>query len=245
LNTKNNVYLSIIIPIKDEEDNIPILANEVNAALKDFSQPWECIWINDGSTDRSREKLIQLTQEKANHWFVDLDQNYGQSAAMYTGFKVAQGQILVTLDGDGQNDPKDIPRLVSFLEEHQAHVVNGYRAKRQDSILRKIASKIANGFRNFITKDKIRDVGCSLRAMRKECVQNIFLFKGMHRFLPTLIRLQGFEKIVEIPVNHRPRTKGQTKYTINNRLWVGLFDSFGVLWMRKRRVLPQIKEIKK
>lgn len=245
MNTKNNIYLSIIIPVKNEEENIFALAQEVDRALESFSPKWECIWINDGSTDNTQKRLIELSQQNPKHWFIELDRNYGQSAAMYTGFKMAKGEILVTLDGDRQNDPQDIPRLIDFLEKHQAHVVNGYRAKRQDSLLRKVASKIANSFRNFITKDKIRDVGCSIRAIRRECVQNIFLFKGMHRFLPTLIRIQGFDKILEIPVNHRPRSKGQTKYTINNRLWVGLFDSFGVLWMRKRSVIPRIKEEKK
>ncbi|MDQ7032842.1 MAG: glycosyltransferase family 2 protein [Desulfonauticus sp.] len=239
---QSSLYLSVVIPVKNEEENILILGQEVNDALKDFPHPWECLWINDGSDDRTEENLKILCANNNQHRFVSLDKNYGQSAAMYVGFQLAKGKILVTLDGDGQNDPADIPKLISFLEKHNADVVNGYRARRQDSLVRKIASKIGNGFRNFITKDKIRDVGCSIRAMKKECVSNIFLFKGMHRFLPTLIRIQGYEKIMEIPVNHRPRTRGKTKYNINNRLWVGLFDTFGVLWMRKRKVLPKIKE---
>ncbi|WP_456324420.1 glycosyltransferase family 2 protein [Desulfonauticus submarinus] len=244
MNTQNDIYLSVIIPVKNEEENIPILGKEVSEALLHFPHKWECLWINDGSTDNSEQALESLCAQDNHHKLINLAQNYGQSAAMYVGFQLAKGKILVTLDGDGQNDPKDIPKLVNFLEKHNADVVNGYRAKRQDNFIRKIASKIGNGFRNFITKDKIRDVGCSIRAMRKECVQNIFLFKGMHRFLPTLIKIQGYKKILETPVNHRPRVRGKTKYNINNRLWVGLFDTFGVLWMRKRKVLPKLREKK-
>jgi len=242
LNTQTRPYLTIIVPVKDEEDNILSLGKEINQALKDVPYSWECIWINDGSRDHTQQRLTQLSTNYPQHRFLELAQNFGQSAAMAVGFKQAKGEILATLDGDGQNDPQDIPKLVQFMQEKQADVVNGYRAIRQDSWIRKIASKIANKFRNLVTGDKIRDVGCSIRVIKKECVQNVFVFKGMHRFLPTLIKMQGYTKIYELPVNHRPRTKGKTKYTINNRLWVGLFDTFGVLWMRKRIVNPKVKE---
>jgi glycosyltransferase involved in cell wall biosynthesis len=238
---KTNINLSVIIPVKDEENNIFRLGQEVTSALSSTDWSWECLWVDDGSVDASLSRLKELHQKDKRHKFIQLDQNYGQSAAMFIGFKQARGEILVTLDGDGQNDPNDIPRLVKFLLEHNAHMVNGWRKNRQDSLIRKLSSKIGNGFRNLITKDNIKDVGCSIRAFKRECVQDIFLFRGMHRFLPTLVRINGYAKILEVPVNHRPRQFGQTKYGISNRLWVGLMDTLAVLWMRIRSVNPKIK----
>ena len=238
---KTGIDISIIIPIKDEQDNIFRLGQEVTNALSSTDWTWECLWIDDGSQDDSLARLKELHQKDKRHKFVQLEQNYGQSAAMFVGFKQAKGEILVTLDGDGQNDPNDIPRLVKFLHKQGAHMVNGWRKNRRDSLVRKISSRIGNGFRNLITRDNIKDVGCSIRAFRRKCVQDIFLFRGMHRFLPTLVRINGYTKILEIPVNHRPRQFGQSKYGISNRLWVGLMDTLAVLWMRLRKVNPKIK----
>jgi dolichol-phosphate mannosyltransferase len=232
--------ISIIVPVKDEEKNISVLAGEINAAMEKINLSWECVWVDDGSTDYTLREIKSLNYASPHHHWVSLAKNFGQSAAMAAGFQNASGSLLVTLDGDGQNDPADIPALVNRLISDGADLVNGWRKTREDSIVRKISSKIANAYRNKMTKENIKDVGCSLRAFRRECVEHVPVFKGMHRFLPTLIRIAGFEKIVEMPVNHRPRKQGKTKYGIHNRLWVGLADTVAVYWMQRRMVFPKV-----
>jgi dolichol-phosphate mannosyltransferase len=233
--------ISIIIPVKDEAENVSILAGEVSAAMTQVAYSWECLWVDDGSTDDTPLELKKVCDNSPHHRFISLDRNYGQSAAMFAGFKNGLGRIFVTLDGDGQNDPKDIPMLVNTLLNKKADMVNGWRKNRADTRVRKISSKIGNGFRNKLTGDHVRDVGCSIRAFHRECVENITVFKGMHRFLPTLARISGFSNILEVPVNHRPRERGQTKYGIQNRLWVGLGDTLAVRWMQTRLVFPRVK----
>jgi glycosyltransferase involved in cell wall biosynthesis len=233
--------MSIVIPVKDEEENIDILAREINSSMANISLSWECIWVDDGSTDRTTEKLRELHDNDSRHRFLILTRNFGQSAALVVGFENSLGNIIVTLDGDGQNDPYDIPRLIEIMQKQDADMVNGIRQKRYDSFVRKISSKIANSFRNWVTGDRVTDVGCSLRVFRFQCVKRIPLFKGMHRFFPTLVRMQGFTRIIEAPVNHRPRMRGTTKYGIQNRLWVGLADLAAVKWMQRRLVFPEIK----
>lgn len=227
------IELSIVIPVKDEEDNIAALADEVNGVMSQQEAEWECIWIDDGSTDSSLPEIEKIIQANSRHRVISFAKNAGQSAALWAGFKECTGQYIATLDGDRQNDPADIPRLLKRLTADDADMVNGYRSKREDNFVRKIASRIANGFRNLTTGKTVRDVGCSTRAFRRECVETLPLYAGMHRFLPTLVSMQGF-KISEIPVNHRSRDRGTTKYSINNRLWVGIYDIFGVMWLQKR-----------
>ena len=233
--------VSVIIPVKEEEENVSILAGEVSAAMSQAAYSWECLWVDDGSTDNTVPELNKICRNSPHHRFISLDRNYGQSAAMAAGFRNALGRIFVTLDGDGQNDPKDIPLLVNHLLNQKADMVNGWRKNRADTLVRKISSRIGNGFRNKLTGDHVRDVGCSIRAFHREGVENITVFKGMHRFLPTLARISGFSYILEIPVNHRPRERGVTKYGISNRLWVGLGDTLAVRWMQTRLVFPKIK----
>lgn len=233
--------VSIVIPVYNEEENIIALAAEVDKALKDVTFQWECLWVDDGSTDNTPDLVKKITKQNPCHKLVRLDGNFGQSAAMYTGFRLSAGEIIVTLDGDGQNDPADIPMLVSTLVSRNADLVNGVRKKRQDSWIRKISSRIANGFRNWMTNESVTDVGCSIRAFRSRFTEDLPLFAGMHRFLPTLMRLNGCRKIVEVPVNHRPRKAGKSKYGIHNRLWVGIADTFGVKWYMKRAVRPRVK----
>jgi len=205
--------------------------------------PWECIWIDDGSTDTTVGELKKLSACDARHRLVILARNFGQSAALSVGFQNATGDILVTLDGDGQNDPADIPRLIEKLQKHGADMVNGVRQKRHDSFIRKISSRIANNFRDWVTGDSVTDVGCSVRVFKRECVKGIPVFKGMHRFLPTLVRMQGYTHIMESLVNHRPRVRGKTKYGIQNRLWVGLADLAAVKWMQSRLVFPEVQSM--
>jgi dolichol-phosphate mannosyltransferase len=231
--------VSIIVPVKDEEENIAILANEINTAMGNISLSWECVWIDDGSTDTTAAALKKLHENDSRHRFVRLTRNFGQSAALSIGFKNALGDIVATLDGDGQNDPADIPRLIEILQRQNADMVNGVRQKRHDSFVRKISSRIANRFRDWVTGDIVTDVGCSVRVFRARCVERIPVFKGMHRFFPTLVRIQGFTRIIELPVNHRPRVRGITKYGIQNRLWVGLADLAAVKWMQSRLVFPE------
>jgi dolichol-phosphate mannosyltransferase len=236
-----SLQLSVIIPLKNEEDNIVALAREVANALDAEQLQWECIWIDDGSTDDSLAKLKELTESDSRHRIVKFAANAGQSAALFAGFQSARAPVLGTLDADRQNDPEDLPRLLKALKDEDVDMVNGYRASRKDSGMRKFVSRIANGARNLITGKTVRDVGCSTRVFKRECTQGLPMFRGMHRFLPTLMKMRGVT-MAEEPVNHRPRQEGKTKYTINNRLWVGLLDLFGVWWLRVRSFRYTIEE---
>lgn len=242
-NTKQSrdLELSIVIPVKDEAETINGLAGEIDRAMSSVSYEWECVWVDDGSTDSTLSKLEALNRQNPCHQYVILSKNYGQSAALIAGFDVARGRLLATLDGDGQNDPRDLPGLAALLMEKNADMVNGVRRKRQDSFVRKISSKIGNGFRNILTGEQITDVGCSIRVFKYACVRHLPSFKGMHRFLPTLLRIGGCSKILEMPVNHRPREFGETKYGIKNRLWVGIVDTLAVRWMKSRMVGADIR----
>jgi dolichol-phosphate mannosyltransferase len=215
------------------------LADDIHTALSQFEPIWECLWIDDGSQDNSLENIKALCRGDGRHRYLRFVRNAGQSAALWAGLQNCAGQTVATLDGDRQNDPADIPMLYKALMTGDVDMVNGYRQKRKDTIVRKIASRIANGFRNLTTGKTVRDVGCSTRIFKRQCVAHLPQFKGMHRFLPTLVSLQGY-RISEIPVNHRPRTGGQSKYSISNRLWVGLYDVFGVMWLKKRAFHYQI-----
>ncbi len=234
--------VSIVIPVKDEAESVADLAGEVTRVMSASGWPWECLWVNDGSADGTGEALRQVRQRFPNHRQIDLDGNFGQSAALSVGFALARGEILATLDGDGQNDPADLPLLLQELTARGVDMVNGVRARRQDTWVRRVSSRIANAFRNWLTRERVRDVGCAIRVVRRECVLRIPVFKGMHRFLPTLVRMQGYA-IAELPVRHRPRTRGRTKYGIHNRLWVGIADTAAVCWMQRRLVWPKIRSI--
>jgi glycosyltransferase involved in cell wall biosynthesis len=236
--TATNIEISIVIPVKDEAESVAVLAAEIEASFRDTDWQWECLWIDDGSSDNTAEIVRNLSGP--SHRLIRHDRNYGQSAAFYTGFLHARGQIIGTMDGDLQNDPEDLPRMLTKLKRGEADVVNGVRTNRQDSWKRKVQSRIANGFRNWVTQDNVTDVGCSLRVFYKEYVDVLPLWKGMHRFLPSLLKLNG-AKVIETPVNHRPRRFGVTKYGLGNRLWVGLMDTFGVKWLSLRSVRPQVR----
>ena len=244
LSTENKSYnfeLSIIIPVKDEKDNIVGLAEELNDAMVSVAYPWECIWVDDGSTDTTLRELEKICTASSRHRFLSFSKNYGQSAALYAGFRFAKGRLLGTLDGDGQNDPKDLPALVSCIVETDADMVNGVRQNRKDTFIRKISSKIGNGFRNRLTGENITDVGCSMRVFKHVYIRNVPSFKSIHRFLPTLMKIAGASNIIEMPVNHRPRMHGKTKYGIGNRMWVGIIDTMAVRWMQSRFVFADIE----
>lgn len=223
--------LSIVIPVYNEAENLPILVSEIRKVLSWADLTYEVILVDDASIDASPGVMRQLANANEDLRVIRHDRNLGQSAALIAGFERARGAIVVTLDADLQNDPADIPRLLEELDD--CDVVCGVRAKRQDSWLRKASSRIANGARNWMTAESITDVGCSLRAYRAESLRLLPVFDGMHRFLPTLLRLNG-ARIREIEVNHRPRRFGTSKYGVHNRLWRGIADLFGVRWLQKR-----------
>jgi dolichol-phosphate mannosyltransferase len=231
-------FFSVVIPVKNEEATIPALAAEIDRAFADADFSWEALWVDDGSSDRTLAILKALPEP---HRWVSFDRNHGQSAGFAAGFRHARGEWVGTLDGDGQNDPADLRRQLAHARAQGVDMVNGIRARRQDSVVRKISSRIGNGFRNLITGRTVSDVGCSTRVMRRESVLDLPFFHGYHRFLPTLVAMRGY-RIAEIPVNHRPRAGGRSKYGISNRLWSGLRDCFGVRWLRSRQRVWKVAE---
>ncbi len=229
------VEVTIIIPVKDEVESAPILAAEVEAAMAAAPWAWECLWVDDGSTDGTLAVLEGLHRTApSRHQYLSFDRNYGKAAALAAAFPAARGGMLATLDGDLQNDPKDLPRMLAMLERGTVDLVNGARLRRHDSWVRRMSSRIANGFRNRITGVHLQDAGTGVRVFYRECIEGVPVFQGLHRFIPTLAVLNGF-KMAEVPVSHRPRQYGKAKYGIGNRLWVGIADCFGVRWLRARR----------
>jgi dolichol-phosphate mannosyltransferase len=223
--------LSIVVPLYNEAENLAQLNEEIRSTLVDRAIDYEVIYVDDGSTDASLQVLHALVETDARLRLIRLAVNSGQTAAFAAGIRASRGQVIVTLDADLQNDPADIPRLLDAMDT--CDIVCGVRQDRQDSRIRLLSSRIANSVRNRLTGESITDVGCSLRAFRRELTEELPLFTGMHRFLPTLLRLQG-GRVREIPVSHRPRVHGTSKYGIHNRLWAGLADLFAVRWMLKR-----------
>ena len=226
--------VSIVVPVFNEEENMSILQSELRAALAGIDH--EIIFVDDGSTDRSAEKIERAPDVRV----LRFEKNTGQSAALYAGIKTARGQTIVMIDSDLQNDPADIPRLLAEISPG-ADLVCGYRAKRKDTLTKRLTSRIANFVRSRFTKDYVRDTGCTLKAMRRECTGALVPFKGMHRFIPALIRGAGYQ-LVEIPVNHRPRRFGQTKYGFGSRAWRATMDMFGVRWLLSRRLNYKLRE---
>jgi dolichol-phosphate mannosyltransferase len=226
--------LSIVVPVFNEEENVSILQSELRAVLAGLDH--EIIFVDDGSTDRSAEKI----ERAPNVRVLRFEKNAGQSAALYAGIKAARGQTIVMIDSDLQNDPADIPRLLAEISRG-ADLVCGYRAKRKDTLMKRLTSRIANFVRSRFTKDYVRDTGCTLKAMRRECAGALVPFKGMHRFIPALIRGAGYQ-LIEIPVNHRPRRFGQTKYGFGSRAWRATMDMFGVRWLLSRRLNYKLRE---
>ena len=231
-----DILLSIVVPMHNEAENVERLCAEVRAALEGFSGRWELVLVDDGSVDRTRELVREEAARDPRLKLVPRDQRRGQSAALCAGFAAAAGDLVGTLDGDLQNDPRDLPGMVQALLDRGVDMVTGWRRERRDSVIRRISSRIANGTRNWLTGDAIIDVGCSTRVFRRERLARLpCFFDGMHRFFPTLFRMVGCT-VEEVPVNHRPRARGTAKYGVWNRLWRGIRDIFGVRWLRDRRL---------
>lgn len=227
------VGLSVVIPVYNEAENVQPLVERLACALQVWRDKVEILFVDDGSTDSTLAALQTAQARDARIRIVRFRCNLGQTAAMAAGFRIAQGRAVVTLDGDLQNDPAEIPRLVEMLKDWD--VACGIRTRRQDGWWKRASSRIANSFRNWATDDRIVDTGCTLRAYRRECLERLELYHGMHRFLPTLLKMRGY-RVTETPVSHHPRRRGKTKYGTWRRLAKGLADVWAVRWMKKNRI---------
>lgn len=231
----DSILISVVVPVRDEVENVEVLAGEIERALAGLPGGWECIWVDDASTDGTLDRLQAIADYDNRHRVLHFSPGRGQTAALLAGFRHSSGEFVSSLDGDRQNDPADLPRLLDYALTNGIDLVNGVRVRRQDSRLRRLSSRIANSFRNWMTRDSTTDVGCAIRVMRRRFISAIPTLRGMHRFLPTFVRLAG-GRVAEIPVNHRPRVAGRTKYGVSNRLWVGIEDTLAVRWFTRRFV---------
>jgi dolichol-phosphate mannosyltransferase len=232
--------LSIVVPVKDEQDNIESLVREIVAALSGVAT-FEIVYVDDGSEDETAARLAILKRDISQLRIVRHEKSCGQSRALTTGVGAACYEWIATLDGDGQNDPADIPRLLAELADasHPAHLelLIGWRKKRHDALLRRVSSRIANGVRARMLKDATPDTGCGLKLFARETFLQLPNFDHMHRFLPALVIRNG-GAVLSVSVNHRERRHGRSKYGIRNRLWVGIVDLLGVAWLQRRTRLP-------
>jgi len=225
--------VSVVVPVKDEAENVAALAREIAAALA--GEPdYEILFVDDGSHDGTAARLSALKNEIPNFHPLRHDRNLGQSRAIRTGVRAAEGNIIVTLDGDGQNDPADIPALLKALRADPAlGLVSGVRVKRKDTASRRIASRLGNGIRQALLKDGARDTGCGLKAFYRDAFLELPYFDHIHRYLIALVQREGW-KVAFVPVNHRPRMAGRSKYTNLGRTLVSVHDMLGVRWLQRR-----------
>jgi len=239
LDEERPIDISLVVPVYNEEENLPILIPEMTEVLQGLGKSYEMIFVDDGSTDGSRALLKRMIAQDPQIRLLGFKRNCGETAAGAAGLKEARGKIVITMDADLQNDPKDIPKMLDYLKDYD--MVSGWREKREDSRIKRITSKIANGIRNGLSKESVRDSGCTFRTYKRECLQNLKLYKGMHRFMPTLVRMEGF-RVIEIPINHRPRKFGVSKYNTWNRMWRAFVDLLAVRWMKNRHIRYEIEE---
>jgi dolichol-phosphate mannosyltransferase len=230
-------HVSIIVPVYNEAESLAQLQSELTKVMTDYEH--EVVFVDDGSTDNS----VQMIQRSSRVHVLQFAKNTGQSAAIYAGLRAARGEVLVLLDSDLQNDPNDIPLLLAEVERG-ADLVCGFRVNRKDAWFKRLQSAIANAVRSRFTKDGVRDTGCTLKAMRRECREALVPFYGMHRFIPALIKGAGY-RLVEVPVHHRARQHGSSKYNFGNRAWRATIDMFGVRWLLARQVKIRMKQPEK
>lgn len=234
-----DVALTVILPVHNEVENLVPLWEELAAVLPGLAESAEVIFVDDGSTDGSAEVIRRLSAESPAIRFLRLEKNAGLSAAFYVGFQAARGRVVATMDSDLQSDPKDLEALMAGLAS--ADAVVGWRQIRYDSFVKRISSRIANGIRRTMSGDPLQDSACSLRVMRRECVAAVPPYTGMHRFIPTLLTLAGF-RVAQVPVHHRPRKFGRSKFGVSNRALTAFVDLLAVIWMMRRRFRYRIVE---
>jgi dolichol-phosphate mannosyltransferase len=226
--------VSVVVPLYNEEQSVAILQRELADALTGLD--YEIIFVDDGSQDQTVARIAADPRTRV----LRFEKNAGQSAAIFAGLQAVRSQVAVLIDGDLQNDPADISRLLAEISRG-ADLVCGYRAQRKDTLLKRITSRVANFIRSRFTRDGVRDTGCTLKAMRRDCIGALLPFKGMHRFIPALVKGAGY-RLVEVPVNHRPRRFGQSKYGLGNRALRATMDMFGVRWLLSRRLNYKLRE---
>ncbi len=226
--------VSVVVPLYNEEQSVAMLQRELADALTGLD--YEIIFVDDGSQDETVARIAVNPRTRV----LRFEKNAGQSAAIFAGLQAVRSEVAVLIDGDLQNDPADIPRLLAEISRG-ADLVCGYRARRKDTLLKRITSRVANFVRSRFTRDGVRDTGCTLKAMRRDCIGALVPFKGMHRFIPALVKGAGY-RLVEIPVNHRPRRFGQSKYNLGNRALRATVDMFGVRWLLSRRLNYQVRD---
>ena len=239
LTKSKTLDISIVIPVYNERENLSLLDKKITKSIKPLNKKYEVILVDDGSIDGSVDLIRKLKNENPCLRLIRFDRNYGQTAAFAAGFSKARGNIIVTMDADLQNDPADIPLLLEKINQYD--VVCGWRYKRNDPWIKKLSSRIANAVRNTLSEESIADTGCSLKAFRRKCFQNIKLYNGMHRFFPTLMKMEGFS-VTQVKVGHYPRVHGYSKYNISNRLFASFKDLLAIRWMKKRQIKYDIIE---
>ncbi|WP_456372420.1 glycosyltransferase family 2 protein [Thiolapillus sp.] len=237
--------LSVVVPVFNEQDNLELLIDEIHAAL-DGHLDYEIIYVNDGSTDETLAILETLRKQDERLRVLSHAESCGQSTAVRSGVKAARADWVATLDGDGQNDPADIPSLYALVQQETRDpdlcMIAGWRRQRQDTRLKKFSSRLANAVRARVLRDDTPDTGCGLKLFSREAFLELPYFDHMHRFLPALILRSG-KKLQSVEVNHRPRHKGVSKYGVHNRLWTGIVDMLGVLWLQRRGKRPDVREL--
>lgn len=234
-------YLSLVIPAYNEQENIQPLLARVDAALRQTGRPFEVILVDDGSTDDTPRLLESALPTYPWLRVLKLRRNSGQSTAFDAGFKAARGQVIATIDADLQNDPEEIPRLLPLLDGYD--MIAGWRQKRHDTAMRRLQSRIANRIRNWISDEDIHDSACSLKLYKRHCLDGMQLYQGMHRFLPTLVKMRGYS-VRQEPVKHSARYAGTAKYGLKNRAWRAFIDLLAVRWMKRRYIRYEVSEVR-
>jgi dolichol-phosphate mannosyltransferase len=237
-------YLSLVIPAYNEQENIPTLLSRVETSLAQTGKPFEVIIIDDGSTDDTPRLLDEAMKTKPWLRVLRMKKNAGQSAGFEAGFETARGQIIATIDADLQNDPEEIPRLLPMLDEQRVDMITGWRKDRQDTNFRRWQSRQANRIRNWVTGETVNDSASSLKLYRAHAIKGLKLFRGAHRYFPTLVKMRGYT-VYETPVKHSPRHAGTAKYGFGNRAFVGIYDLIGVRWLKKRWIRYETEEVQR
>jgi glycosyltransferase involved in cell wall biosynthesis len=235
-------FLSIVIPCYNEEENVPTLLQRVNGALANLGRPFEVLIVDDASKDKTPQLLEEGMRTYPWLRVLRMAKNGGQSAAFEAGFAAARGEVIATIDADLQNDPEEIPRLIPMLDEQKVDMITGWRKDRQDTNFRRWQSRQANRIRNWVTQETVNDSASSLKVYRAHAIKGLTLFRGAHRYFPTLVKARGYT-VYETPVKHSHRFAGTAKYGFGNRAFVGLVDIFGVRWMKSRWLRYQVSEV--